>query len=194
MKVLIACEFSGVVREAFHQLGHDAWSCDLLETECQGQHILEDVSTHLEGWDLIIAHPPCTYLSIAGTAWWNKPGRAELRKQAASFFLGLYNAPCPKVCIENPVGYMNTHFRKPDQIINPFQFGHHERKRTCLWLRGLPLLQPTLLVQPEAPTCIDYTGKKRYSVDKLSPSKDRWKLRSRTYKGIAEAMAQQWGH
>jgi len=193
MKVLIACEFSGIGREAFTQRGHDAWSCDLLNTEKEGQHITGDCLGNLKGWDLIIAHPPCTYLSIVGNAWWNKPGRKELRMEAAQFFLALYNAPCERVCVENPVGYMNTHFRKPDQIIQPYQFGHPERKRTCLWLRGLPKLIYTNIVTPEEPTYIDYTGKKRYFVDRQSPSVHRWKDRSRTFIGIAAAMAEQWG-
>lgn len=199
--VLIACEFSGTIREEFAALGHYSMSCDLLETERElspnSRHYKGDVLDLLDGsvhWDLMIAHPPCTVLSYAATSSWNKPGRAELREAAMQFFLTLYNANIPRICVENPVGYPNTVFRKPDQIINPYQFGHPERKRTCLWLKNLPKLIPTDIVEPEKPTFIDSTtGKKRYFTDKQFPSKDRWKIRSKSFAGVGRAMANQWG-
>jgi hypothetical protein len=202
MKVLIACEFSGIVREAFRRRGHDAWSCDLLDTEIPGQHIKGDVLAILnDGWDLMIAHPPCTYLSGVGWQWFNveKYGdkamaRIENRKEAYSFFVGLYNSPINKICIENPVGYMNSHFRKGDQIIQPWQFGNEARKRTCLWLKNLPLLSPTKIVGHGE--IVVYKGKEhaKWFMDAwhLSPI-ERMKARSRTFPGIAEAMAMQWG-
>jgi hypothetical protein len=199
--VLIACEFSGAVREEFARLGHFAMSCDLLETtqptsKNSAHHVgdvLEVLAKTNVSWDLMIAHPPCQYLTWAATSSWNKPGRAELREAALSFFMAMINANIPRICVENPVGYPNTVFRKPDQIINPYQFGHPERKRTCLWLKNLPKLIPTNIVEPEQPTFIDSTtGKKRYFTDKMFPSKDRWKLRSLTFPGIAQAFAQQY--
>ena len=197
MKVLVACEFSGRVRDAFIKRGHDAISCDLLPTDVDGPHYQGDIMDIIFGgntFDLMIAHPPCTYLSSAGLHWNNKiKGRQQLTEEAFEFFWFLYNCPINKVCVENPVGYVNTHFRKPDQIINPFQFGHPERKRTCLWLKNLPKLQPTNIVEPEKPTYICKSGRKLYFTDKLSPSKDRWKIRSITFQGIANAMAEQWG-
>lgn len=188
MRILIACEFSGIVREAFTKLGHDVTSCDLLPSELPGKHYQGDVKDILnDGWDMMIAHPPCTYLSVAGLHWNNKVvGRSELTKEGFAFFMTLVNAPIEKIAIENPVGYVNTHYRKADQIINPFQFGHPERKRTCLWLKNLPLLKPTNIVEPEKPAFIDRSGKARYFVDKQPPSKDRWKIRSKTFQGIAE--------
>jgi len=195
MRVLVGCERSGRVRDAFLARGHDAVSCDIEPTDVPGPHIQGDVLEVLDdGWDLMIAFPECTYLSIAGNAWWNHPGREEQRIAAARFFMALYNAPIPRVCIENPVGWMNTAFRPPDQTIHPFFFGHPERKRTCLWLRGLPLLNPTELVWREAPSFFDKTtGKARYFVDSQPPSSERKKNRSRTFEGIARAMADQWG-
>jgi len=195
LRVLIACEFSGRVRDAFAALGHDATSCDLLPSETAGKHYQGDVRDILgDGWDLMIAHPPCTYLSYAGMAWWNRPGRAELREQAMQFFMLLYNAPIERVCVENPFGYPCQAAGAPTQIIEPYAFGHPERKRTCLWLRNLPKLKATNLVEPEQEYFRDKTtGKKRHFVDHLSPSPDRWKDRSRTFPGIAAAMAQQWG-
>ncbi len=195
MKVLVACEFSGIVREAFRNKGHDAWSCDLIPSEIEGQHIQGNVLDILDkGWDLMVAHPPCTYLSSAGLHWNNKRvGRQALTIDGFEFFMSLYNAPIPQICVENPVGYINTHFRKADQIINPYQFGHSERKRTCLWLRGLPLLKPTDEVLPPPPTYIGKSGRKIYFVAAHSPSPHRWKDRSRTFNGVAQAMAEQWG-
>ena len=189
MKVLIACEFSGTVREAFRKRGHDAWSCDLLPTEVPGQHIQGDVLPLLEKrWDLIIAHPPCTHLSASGAAWWAEKQRDGRQQQGVDFFMEFANAKCAMLAIENPIGIMSRVYRKPDQIIQPFMFGHPARKSTCLWLRGLPCLTPTDIVNLPSGK-----ARKQNPLDWLSPSKDRWKLRSKTYTGIADAMAQQWG-
>ena len=196
MKVLIACEFSGTVRDAFLRRGHDALSCDLLPTEKPGPHYQGDVFDILHsGWDLMIAHPPCTYLSSPGLHW-NKrrPERADQTEDAIRFVLDLAGADIPKICIENPVGCLSTRWRKPDQIIQPFEFGHDASKATCLWLKGLPLLKPTGMIDPRI---VD--GKRRWGnqtdsgQNKLAPSPDRWAKRSLTYDGIAEAMADQWG-
>lgn len=196
MKVLVACEFSGVVRDAFIERGHDAWSCDLLPTERPGPHIVGDVRGVLyEGWDLMIAHPPCQYLCSSG--WhWNKtrPERAKKSKEALDFVLALLNAPIGKIAVENSIGVLSTLVRKPDQIIQPYQFGHDASKATCLWLKNLPVLKHTEYVTPRI-----INGKKRWAnqtdsgQNKLGPSEDRWKLRSTTYRGIAKAMAEQWG-
>ncbi len=197
MKVLVACEFSGIVRDAFARRGHDAWSCDLLPTEIRGKHIRGDVFNILYdwslGWDLMIAHPPCTYLVNRAASWRHKPNYGVNRLDAQIFFMKLINAPIKKIAVENPVGCMSTLFRKPNQYIQPYQFGHPQRKRTGLWLKGLPPLFATALVEPEKPAFIDRGGHKRYFVDNLPPSQDRWKIRSRTFSGIAEAMAEQWG-
>lgn len=198
MKVLVACEFSGIVRDAFIAKGHDAMSCDFLETERPGPHYKGDVRDILQdGWDLMIAHPDCTYLTISGLHWNNRTeGRWLKTEEAYGFFLKLYNAPIDKVCIENPIGYVNTHFRKPNQIIQPWQFGHPYSKATCLWLRNLPLLKPTNVLTP---TKFQANGRPQWDnqtptgQNKLGPSKTRWMERSRTYEGIAEAMAEQWG-
>ena len=194
MKVLIACEESQIVCKTFRESGHEAFSCDILD--CSGGHpewhIKGDVLEQLDkGWDLMIAHPPCTYLSYAGTRHWDNPGRAEKREKAMKFFLALANAPIEKICIENPLGYPSKAFRKYDQIINPFQFGHPERKRTCLWLKNLPLLISTEIVEPEKPHSVDKTtGHKRYFTD----GKHRKAInRSKTFPKIAKAMAKQWG-
>jgi hypothetical protein len=181
MKVLVGCEFSGVVRDAFIRRGHDAWSCDLLPTESPGPHIQGDVlSTLDEGWDLAIFHPPCTHLASSGARWF-KDKKVE-QEDAIHFVKELLNAPIPRIALENPIGVLSTHIRKPEQIIQPWQFGHGETKATCLWLKSLPLLVPTNVV----------SGREA-RIHKLPPSKDRWKLRSITYAGIAEAMAEQWG-
>jgi hypothetical protein len=192
MKVLIACEFSVIVREAFAKRGHDAWSCDLLPTEIPGKHIQGDVLEILnDGWDLMIAFPPCTYLTYAGMSKWNVPGRQELREKAMEFFMSLYNAPIEKVAIENPRGYPCKIFRQPDQVINPFDFGEPERKTICLWLKGLPPLfhGVTCEVHPKK-TYIKSNGRKYncyYHQGKNG------KERSRFFKSIADAMAIQWG-
>ncbi len=181
MRVLVACEFSGTVRDAFSRKGHDAWSCDLLPTDKPGQHVQGDVLGLLnDGWDLMIAHPPCTHLAISGARWF-KDKRAE-QEEALEFVRRLLEAPIPKIALENPVSVISSRIRKPDQIIQPWQFGHGETKATCLWLKGLPLLVPTRIV-----------AGREAKVLKAPPSPDRWKVRSLTYMGIAEAMASQWG-
>jgi site-specific DNA-cytosine methylase len=181
MKVLIACEFSGIVREAFKAKGHDAWSCDLLPTEIPGQHIQGDVLEILNGggWDLMIAHPPCTHLAVSGARWFKNKQKEQL--EALEFVRALLNAPVEKICLENPVSIISTKIMKPTQIIQPYQFGHGETKATCLWLKNLPLLKPTKIVLGRLDR-----------IHKEPPSKDRWKNRSRTYPGIANAMAKQW--
>ncbi len=180
LKVLVACEFSGIVREAFASRGHDAWSCDLLPTEIPGQHIRDDVLKHLDGWDLMIAHPPCTYLAVSGARWF-KDRRVE-QAEAVEFFMALVDADVPKIAVENPISIMSTRYRKPDQIIQPWMFGHGEVKSTCLWLKGLPRLVPTNVVEGRVAR-----------VHHESPSPNRWRNRSRTFRGIAVAMAEQWG-
>jgi site-specific DNA-cytosine methylase len=182
VKVLVGCEFSGIVREAFAKRGHDAWSCDLLPTEIPSKkHIQGDVLKILDdGWDLMIAHPPCTHLAVSGARWF-KDKKVE-QSEAIKFFMALANAPIARIAIENPISVMSTKWRKPDQIIQPYQFGHGETKATCLWLKDLPVLTPTEIVDGREPR-----------VHKLPPTKDRWKLRSITYQGIANAMADQWG-
>jgi hypothetical protein len=180
MRVLVACEFSGVVRDAFLRRGHDAVSCDLLPTERSGPHIQGDVLKQLDaGWDLMIAHPPCTYLAVSGARWFAQ--RREQQKAALGFVAALMNAPVPRIALENPIGVISTHIRKPDQIIQPWQFGHGETKATCLWVKGLPTLRPTDTVEGRAAR-----------VHREPPSTERWKNRSRTLSGIAEAMASQW--
>jgi hypothetical protein len=181
MKVLVACEFSGTVRDAFTERGHDAWSCDLLPTERPGNHYVRDVREVLDlGWDLIIAHPPCTHLASSGARWWSE--KKQEQTEALDFVRILMDAPCERICIENPVSRISTAIRKPDQIIQPWQFGHGETKTTCLWLKNLPELVPTQIVEGREPR-----------VHWTPPSKERWKIRSRTYPGIAAAMAEQWG-
>jgi hypothetical protein len=180
MKVLVACEYSGTVRDAFLRAGHDAVSCDLLPTDSPGPHIQGNVLDLLgDGFDLMIAHPPCTHLAVSGARWF-KDKQTE-QAEAIEFFMSLANAPIPRIAIENPVCIMSTKWRKPDQIVQPWQFGHGETKATCLWLKGLPLLTPT-----------DVVDGREARVHKLPPSADRWKLRSTTYEGIADAMASQW--
>lgn len=196
MRVLVACEYSGTVRDAFLRHGHYAISCDILPSESDyGAHYRGDVRDIIgDGWDLMIAHPPCTYLSVAGNRWLSVPGRQQLRDDALEFFKELYYASIPRICIENPVGYANTHFRKPDQIIHPYYFGDPQMKRTCLWLKNLPLLVPTnMLPKPEPLYVTEGSGHRRYFTDGLCSGKDRQKLRSKTFEGIAEAMAAQWG-
>ena len=181
MKVLVACEFSGVVRDAFAALGHDAWSCDLLPSERPGQHVQGDVLKLLrKRWDLLICHPPCTHLAVSGARWF----KDKLAEQAVAleFVRMLLDAPIERIALENPVSIISSQVRKPDQVIQPWQFGHGETKATCLWLKGLPRLLATNIVSGRKGAILSY-----------SPSPDRWKLRSRTYFGIAEAMAEQWG-
>lgn len=193
MKVLVACEFSGAVRDAFIACGHDAMSCDLLPAEAPGPHYCGDVRDVLDqGWDLMIAHPPCTYLAVSGLHW-NKrrPERAAFTEQALEFVQLLLNAPVPMIALENPIGCISTRIRKPDQIIQPWQFGHDASKATCLWLKNLPLLQPTDVLPGGSKA--RRANQTASGQNKLPPSADRWKLRSLTYPGIAEAMAAQWG-
>ena len=197
MRVLVACEYSGEVRDAFLRRGHDAMSCDLLPTDVQGPHYEGDVRDVIEdGWDLMIAHPPCTYLSVSGMHWTTRGLRdTKLTEDALEFVKYLLDAPVPRIALENPVSIISSRVRKPDQIIQPWQFGHDASKKTCLWLKGLPHLVPTDMVEPR----IVEGGKKRWGnqcdsgQNKLGPKEDRWKERSKTYRGIAEAMAEQWG-
>lgn len=194
MKVLVACEFSGVVRDAFIAAGHDAMSCDLLDSDAPGPHYTGDVFDIMDnGWDLMIAHPPCTYLASSGLHWNKKrPERAALTEESLEFVQALLDADIPQIALENPIGCISTRIRKPDQIIQPWQFGHDASKATCLWLKGLPLLQPTDIL-PGGKDAIR-ANQTPSGQNNLGPSKDRWKLRSITYSGIAEAMASQWGN
>lgn len=181
MRVLVACEYSGAVRDAFIERGHDALSCDLLPTEAAGPHYQGDVRDVMgDGWDLMVAHPPCTHLSVSGARWFK--GKQAEQAEALDFVRLLLDAPIPRIALENPISIISSRIRKPDQIIQPWQFGHGETKATCLWLKNLPKLVPTNIVEG-----------REARVHKMAPGPDRWKERSRTYTGIAEAMAQQWG-
>lgn len=181
MRVLVACEYSGIVRDAFAARGHYAVSCDILPTEKSGNHHLGDVRMILHlGWDLMIAHPPCTHLAVSGARWF-KEKRAE-QAEALDFVRLLMAAPIERIALENPISIISSTIRKPDQIIHPWQFGHGETKATCLWLKNLPPLTPT-----------DIVDGREARVHRMPPSADRWKERSRTYTGIAQAMAEQWG-
>lgn len=183
MRVLIACEFSGIVRDAFIARGHDAWSCDLLPTERPGSHYelpIANVLARWWGWDLMIAFPPCTHLAVSGARWF-KEKQVE-QQEAVNFFLQLAAVNVPRIAIENPIGIMSTRYRKPDQIVQPWMFGHGEIKATCFWLKNLPPLVPTNIVEG-----------RHARVHREPPSPDRWKNRSRTLPGLAEAMASQWG-
>jgi len=248
MRVLVACEYSGIVREAFRRLGHTVWSCDLLPTDVFGLHYQGDVRHLLDGWapvrhqcecdpegnglclltdadtsecpcygptqdgieyletehglfarpedaphwDLMICHPPCTYLCSSGLHWnTRRPERAAQTEEAIAFAKSLLDAPVPRIALENPVGCLSSRIRKPDQIVQPWQFGHAESKSTCLWLKALPHLQPTEIMAK--PICGYWDNQTPSGQNKLGPSEDRWKLRSTTYSGIAQAMAEQWG-
>ncbi len=181
MKVLVACEYSGRVRDAFTKLGHDATACDVLDTDTPGKHYKGDVLDIInDGWDLMIAHPPCTHLAVSGARWFKE--KAKEQEEALEFVRVLLNAPIERIALENPISVISSKIRKPDQIIQPWQFGHGETKATCLWLKNLPKLVPTNIVDG-----------REAKVHKMPPSPDRWKLRSTTYQGIADAMAQQWG-
>ena len=218
MRVLVACEYSGRVRQAFIKAGHEALSCDLLPAEDGGHHYQGDVRDvlYVGQWDLLIAHPPCTYLSVSGMHWTTRGIRdPQLTEDALDFVRMLMDAPIHRIAIENPVSVISSRIRKPDQTINPYQFGEDASKKTCLWLKGLPLLSPTAYVPPrmvccgaEVPNwdkygCPNCSGEKvarpRWGnqcdsgQNRLGPSEDRWKERSRTYQGIADAMAAQWG-
>jgi site-specific DNA-cytosine methylase len=181
MRVLVACEFSGIVRDAFAARGHDAWSCDLLSTERPGQHIQGDVmKTMWRGWDMMIAFPPCTHLCVSGARWFKDKEKEQV--EALEFVRLLLAAPIERIALENPVGVISTRIRKPDQTVQPWQFGHGEVKRTCLWLKNLPNLVPTNVVEG-----------REARVHRMAPGENRWRERSRTFPGIAAAMAEQWG-
>jgi len=185
MKVLVACEESQAVTKEFRKLGHEAYSCDI--QPCSGGHpewhIQGDVLPLLEEeWDMIIAFPPCTNLAVSGARWFEQKRKDGRQQQSVDFFMNIANANCKKIAIENPIGIMSTQWRKPDQIIQPWQFGHGETKATCLWLKGLPMLEPTEIVE----------GREQ-RVWKMAPGPERSKLRSKTFPGIAKAMAEQWG-
>lgn len=196
MNVLVACEQSGVVRDAFRALGHDAWSCDIVDTG-HTYHLAGDALAWIVApgarWDLLIAHPPCTYLAVSGLHW-NKrrPGRAAKTQRALDFVRSLLDAPVPRIALENPVGSISTWIRKPDQYIQPWQFGHWESKKTGLWLKNLPLLVPTDIIP--LPECGHWKNQTKSGQNKLPPSPDRAMLRSITYRGIASAMASQWSN
>jgi site-specific DNA-cytosine methylase len=202
MKILVACEFSGTVRDAFRKLGHDAWSCDLLPSfndntyhyQCDVREVLSQY------WDIIIAHPPCTHLAVSGSKYFAEKIADGRQQQGINFFMMFTKLDCPKVAIENPVGIMSTKWRKPDQIIQPWQFGHPESKKTCLWLKGLPLLKSTKIL--DLPECGHWQNQTKEGQNKLLVD-GKWigyndprtpYLRSKTYQGIAEAMAKQWGN
>jgi site-specific DNA-cytosine methylase len=181
MKVLVACEYSGRVRDAFISRGHDAMSCDLLPTDAPGPHYQGDVFDVIDdGWDLMIAFPPCTHLAVSGARWFKD--KQQEQANALLFVRRLLDSLIPKIALENPISVISSHIRKPDQIIQPWQYGHGETKATCLWLKNLPKLTPTNIVDG-----------REARVHKMPPSADRWKLRSTTFQGIADAMAAQWG-
>lgn len=183
MKVLVACEYSGRVRDAFLALGHDAMSCDLLPTDADGPHYQGDVFDIInDGWDLMIAHPPCTHLAVSGARHFASKQASGVQQEALQFVQRLLDAPIQRIALENPISIISSRIRKPDQIIQPWMFGHGETKATCLWLKNLPLLSPTKIVEG-----------REARIHKMPPSADRWKKRSETYQGIASAMAQQWG-
>lgn len=180
-RVLLGCEFSGIVREAFAKRGFDAWSCDLLPSDIPGQHIQGNVLDVIDqGWDMAIFFPPCTHLAVSGARWFTE--KLDEQRLALEFVRRLLSAPIPRIALENPISIISTRIRKPDQVIQPFEYGHPEMKSTCLWLKNLPLLQPTL-----------YVIGREQRVWKLPPSDTRWMERSRTYTGIAAAFADQWG-
>lgn len=182
MRVLVACEFSGVVRDAFIRQGHDALSCDLLPSESDfGPHYEGDVFDIInDGWDLMIAHPPCTHLAVSGARWFKE--KREAQAEALEFVRRLLDSDIPRIALENPISIISSKIRKPDQIIQPWQFGHGETKATCLWLKNLPKLEPTNVVDG-----------REARVHKMPPGPDRWRERSRTFAGIGQAMAEQWG-
>jgi hypothetical protein len=194
LRVLVACEYSGRVRDAFTKMGHFAMSCDLLPTDSPGLHYQGNVTNILkQGWDLMIAHPPCTYLSVSGMHWTTRGLRdPQLTEDALSFVQLLMDAPIKHIAIENPISVISSRICKPDQIIQPWWFGHDASKKTCLWLKSLPLLKPTNMLPGDGKT--RRANQTINGQNKLPPSKDRWKIRSETYQGIADAMAMQWGH
>jgi len=191
MRVLIACEYSGKVRSAFEKMGHFAVSCDLLPTEKPGFHYQCDVFDIInDGWDLMVAHPPCTDLAVSGAAWFKEKIADGRQQRALDFVQALMDAPIPMIAIENPISVISSKIRKPDQIIQPWMFGHKETKATCLWLKGLPKLVPTTDLKEET---MALPRNERMRLHYLPPSADRWKIRSETFQGIADAMANQWG-
>ena len=184
MKVLVACEYSGKVRDAFIKLGHNAMSCDLLPTDSAGPHYQGDVFDIIaDGWDLMIAHPPCTHLAVSGARHFAAKRESGVQQEALKFVQMLMDAPINRIAIENPISIISSQIRKPDQIIQPWMFWHGETKATCLWLKNLPLLEPTNIVEG-----------REARIHKMPPSADRWKKRSETYQGIADAMANQWSN
>lgn len=183
MRVLVACEYSGRVRDAFTAMGHYAMSCDLLDTESHGPHYKGDVFDIINaGWDLMVCHPPCTHLAVSGARHFAAKQASGVQQQSLDFVKRLLDAPIKRIALENPISIISSRIKKPDQIIQPWQFGHGETKATCLWLKNLPKLKPTNIVDGRDP-----------KVHHMPPSPDRWKNRSRTYQGIADAMAAQWG-
>ena len=191
MRVLVACEYSGAVRDAFAARGHDAWSCDLLPSDKPGNHYQGDVKDIInEPWDLMVCHPPCTHLAVSGARWFHL--KQQQQSDALDFVRMLLNAPIERIALENPVSIISTKIRKPDQVIQPWMFGHEATKTTCLWLKNLPQLVPTNIVGRGA-RHITKGGKSLPEWYNLPPSADRWKIRSATFQGIADAMAQQWG-
>jgi hypothetical protein len=193
VRVLVACEYSGVVRDAFLARGHEAVSCDLLPTESPGPHFEEDIFGIIDkGWDLMIAHPPCTDLAVSGAKHFAAKIADGRQQRALDFVQRLLDAPIDKICLENPVSVISSKIRKPDQIIQPWMFGHEATKTTCLWLKNLPPLEATEIVDKGA-RHVTKSGKSLPAWYNLPPSKDRWKIRSATFPGIAAAMAEQWG-
>jgi hypothetical protein len=193
MRVLVACEFSGVVREAFRKKKHDSFSCDILPSDDNSyQHYQQDIRDFdFDGYDLLIAHPPCTFMCNSGVSHLHKDSsRWDELREAHDFFMYLYNAPVPRICIENPIPHKYALLPKYSQIIQPYEFGHPERKATCLWLKNLPKLEPTKDVKE---IMEKLPKKEAQRIHYTNPGKERWKIRSRTFEGIAEAMAQQWG-
>ncbi len=190
MRVLVGCEYSGIVRDAFAIRGHDAWSCDILDTESPGNHIKGNILDYLDmDWQLAILHPPCTHLSISGARWFTEGKKPmHLREKALDFVQQLMNAPIDHICIENPVSVISSHIRQADQTINPYQFGHPEYKKTCLWLKNLPLLKETNNVLEETKQLPDKIAKRIWWL-----GAGKGKERSKFYTGIASAMAEQWG-
>jgi hypothetical protein len=193
LRVLVACEYSGRVRDAFTRMGHFAMSCDLLPSDAPGLHYQGDVTDILgQGWDIMIAHPPCTHLAVSGAKHFAAKRQSGVQQEALDFVRLLLNAPIPKIALENPVSIISSEIRKPDQIVQPYMFGHQATKTTCLWLKGLPHLTPTNMVD-KGERHVTKSGKSLPKWYNLPPGPDRWKIRSATFQGIADAMAAQWG-
>lgn len=197
MRVLIACEFSGTVRQAFREVGHDAWSCDIVDCDDNSKYHIKDDALNVavkHKWDMMIAFPPCTHIAVSGARHFEQKRKDGRQQQGIDFFISIANLPIEKKCIENPVGIMSRIYRKPDQIINPYQFGHNVCKKTCLWLTNLPLLTPTKIVD-KGEHIVFPSGKRmhKWYADKAFGGEERQKVRNKTFKGIADAMAEQWG-